>query len=166
MQIPGIDGNIVADGLEKFIQIQSLDFESSRKIHTAPGNVTDRETKSPSMGEVVITKVVDQTTPHLFSEATVGTNKDQVVFKFVKTGKDLQDYLTVTLHNVMVSHYKLSHEDADENNTENQHGSHRPVEKIAFNYTKIELKYTPFDSQGNPGSPVPAGYDLETTKAA
>ena len=32
MQIQGIDGNVTATGLEKFIQIESFDFQVKRKM--------------------------------------------------------------------------------------------------------------------------------------
>ena len=41
----------------------------------------------------------------------------------------------------------------------------RPVEQINFNFTKIEVKYIPYDANHKPQSPVVASYDLATTKS-
>ncbi|MGH7006188.1 MAG: Hcp family type VI secretion system effector, partial [Alphaproteobacteria bacterium] len=35
-----------------------------------------------------------------------------------------------------------------------------------LNFTKLEVKYTPFDENQSPQSPLIASYDLATTKAA
>jgi len=35
-----------------------------------------------------------------------------------------------------------------------------PIEKISLSLDKLEMKYTPFDEQHKPQSPIPAGYDL------
>lgn len=162
MKIDGIDGNVTASGLEKFIELESFDFNVRRKLNTTPGSVHDREGGKPALSEITITKRVDQTTPHLFSEATVGMPKSQVVIKFVNTGNTLQDYLVITLSNVMISGYELSDEMGDE---QLKVGKKKPHEAITLNYDKIEVKYIPYDSKNQAGSPVPAGYDLNTAKA-
>ncbi len=166
MQIQGIDGNVTAEGLEKFIELESFDFQVKRKMNTQPGAVSDREGSKPSLSEVTVTKRVDKTTPLLFGEATVGATKPQVVIKFVNTGASLQEYLVVTLSNVLVSGYEI----ADSVPTVGEDGSvpqkSKPFEKITLNFDKIEVKYTPYDSQHKAGSPIPAGYDLKTAKAA
>lgn len=165
MQIQGIDGNVTAQGLEKYIELESFDFQVKRKMNTQPGAVSDREGSKPSLSEVTVTKRVDKTTPLLFGEATVGATKPQVVIKFVNTGSTLQDYLVVTLSNVLVSGYALS----DSVPAPGEDGvlpqKAKPYETITFNYDKIEVKYTPYDEKHKAGSPIPAGYDLKTAKA-
>lgn len=165
MQIQGIDGNVTAQGLEKCIEIESFDFSVKRRMNTQPGAVSDREGSKPSLSEVTVTKRVDNTSPLLFSEATVGGTKSQVLIKFVNTGTNLQEYLVVTLSNVLVSGYEL----CDRLPAHNMDGTlpqkEKPFETITFNFDKIEVKYTPYDQKHKAGSPIPAGYDLKTAKA-
>ena len=40
------------------------------------------------------------------------------------------------------------------------------VSLITLNFTKMDVKYTPFDDSHAPQSPMIASYDLATTKAA
>ena len=165
MQIQGIDGNVTATGLEKFIQLESFDFQVKRKMNTQPGAVSDREGSKPSIGEVIVTKRVDNTTPLLFSEATVGSAKPQAVIKFVNTGANLQEYLIVTLSNVLVSGYELSDQLPAVGEDGTQPHKAKPMETINLNFDKIEVKYTPYDEKHKAGAPIPAGYDLKTAKA-
>jgi type VI secretion system secreted protein Hcp len=41
----------------------------------------------------------------------------------------------------------------------------RPIEQINLNFTKMELKYVPYDSNHKPQSPIVASYDLASTKS-
>jgi len=166
MQIPGIQGNVTAEGLSGFIELESFDFNLARKMNTVPGAVTDREGSKPSISEIVITKRADKTTPLLFSEAATGTAKPQMTIKFVNTSSTLSTYLEFTLSNVMVSRYEISDNVPLPNEEGQVPHKRKPLETIAFNFTKIEVKYTPYDDQHKAGSPIPAGYDLETAKAS
>lgn len=165
MQIQGIDGNVTAQGLEKYIELESFDFQVKRKMNTQPGATSDREGSKPSLSEITVTKRVDKTTPLLFSEATVGATKPQAVIKFVNTGSSLQEYLVVTLSNVLVSGYELSDNVPGINEDGTTPQKAKPFETITLNFDKIEVKYTPYDEKNKAGSPIPAGYDLKTAKA-
>ena len=164
VQIDGIQGPVTAKGLEGFIQVESFTSDIQRKLATQPGSVANRETSKPVFSEITLTKLVDKTTPLLFSEATVGASKSSAVIKFISTGSNLNEYLTLTLSNVMVSGQSLDSRPT-EMNSDAQERSDRPTETITLSFTKIEVKYTPYDSQNNVGSPIPAGYDLETAQA-
>lgn len=161
-----LKGNVSAEGLQDFIELESFDFNILRKMNTHPGVTTDREGTKPSIGEVLVTKRSDQTTPILFQEATTGTAIAQAVIKFVNTGKDLTEYLTITLSNVIISQYTLVDTIPQANTDGTTMQKDKPIEKIALNFDKIEVKFTPYDASHNAQSPVCAGYDLKTAKAA
>ncbi len=164
LQIPGIDGDVTASGLQKHIEVESVDFDIRRHMNTQPGVVSDREGARPTVSEITLTKRTDKTTPHLFTEATTGTTKPQVTLKFVNTGKELSEYLTMTLSNVMISGYNLTDQGVKDNQ-DNPGQKPKPRETVRLNFDKIEVKYTPYDAQHNAGSPIPAGYDLQTAQA-
>tara|TARA_Y100001001_G_scaffold162855_1_gene190468 strand:+ start:856 stop:1359 length:504 start_codon:yes stop_codon:yes gene_type:complete len=160
-----LNGNVSAKGLQDFIEIHAFDFSVVRKMNTHPGVTADREGTKPSISEVVVTKRVDQTTPILFQEATTGSALASAEIKFVNTGKDLSEYLTITLSNVILSRYELMDE-VILGETENNTHKDKPIEKIALNFDKIEVKFTPYDESHSAQSPVSAGYDLKTAAAA
>ncbi len=153
VQIDGINGNVTAAGHEKWIEAHSMSFGLGRAIGGGrPGSVKDRESSIPSLSEIVITKTMDETSPLLFIESCIGIAKP-VVIHFCRTGDQTQTYMEYTLSNVLISSYEVSGS-----------GDSIPSEKLSFNYDKIEVKYTPYDDNHKPGSPIPAGYDLKTAK--
>lgn len=165
LQIDGIQGPVTAQGLEGYIQAESFSSDIQRKLATQPGSVENRETTKPIFSEITLTKLVDKTTPLLFSEATVGASKATAIIKFISTGSNLNEYLTITLSNVMVSSQTLDSLAKVTSGEPTENRSDRPTETITLNFTKIEVKYTPYDNQNNVGSPIPSGYDLETAQA-
>jgi type VI secretion system secreted protein Hcp len=162
MKIDGLDGNVTAKGLEKTIEVISANFSVKRNMTSKPGAVMDREGTKPALSEFTVTKEVDSTSPKLFGNATVGTVIPSVTISFVNTGKDLSEYHSIIMKNVLVSGYELVHDAAhsvDVNNT-------KPMERISFNYTNIEVKNTPHSKDHKAGSPVAVGYNLGTAQAA
>jgi len=101
---------------------------------------------------VTIVKNMDKCTPKLFEMACVGKSK-LVKIDLVQTGDQLDTYMSYTLENSLVSSYSTS-----------SGGDQKGTESVAFNFTKFELKYTPRDNTGAPGSPIPAGYDVSAGK--
>ncbi len=164
MKIGGIDGDVTAKGHEKWIALQSLDFNVKRLLSTDPGRIADREGTRPSISEISITKKMDKSSPLLFSEACVGKAKSEMKIDICQTDSSLTPYAQLTLNNVIVSGYQLDASNAEQHSTsaENQ----TPHEKITLSFDKIELRYTPYDSQHQAQSPIPAGYDLKQAVAA
>jgi type VI secretion system secreted protein Hcp len=165
MKIQGIDGSVTAKGLEKYIELESCNFGIRRQMNTKPGSVTNREGTKPSVSEITITKRIDNTSPQLFKEAAVGAAIPSVEIKFVNTGADLSEYHNITLSDVMISAYDFSHSPIAESEGGVLPEEPKPLEKIAFNFRKIETRYTPYDKNNKAGSPSATGYDLETAQA-
>jgi type VI secretion system secreted protein Hcp len=152
MKIEGIDGDVTATGHEKWIECHSLQWGVGRGIHTPTGSSAKREASSPSISEVTITKTMDASSPKLFTESCVGTGKT-INFHLVKTGQnELETYMEYTLTNGLISGYSVST------------GGDSPSESLSFNFTKVEMKFTPYDNEGTAGDPVPAGYDVSAGK--
>ena len=75
-----------------------------------------------------------------------------VKIDLVQTGEQLDTYMAYELENSLISSYSVSS------------GGDRPMENVSFNFTKMVMKYTPYDNKHNPGSPIPAGYDVSLGK--
>ncbi|MSP53242.1 MAG: type VI secretion system tube protein Hcp [Gammaproteobacteria bacterium] len=161
MKIEGLDGNVTAKGLEKTIEVISANFSVKRNMTSKPGAVMDREGTKPAVSEFTVTKEVDSTSPKLFGNATVGTLIPSVTVSFVNTGKDLSEYHSVIMKNVLVSGYELVHDAQSADGT-----NAKPMERVSFNYTNIEVKNTPHSKDHKASSPVAVGYNLETAQAA
>lgn len=148
-----IKGNVTAEGHnDGWIELHSFQFGVGRGIGSPVGKASNREASEPSVSEVTVTKTTDETSPLLFQEAVIGKSKD-VIIHFVRTSADkLETYLEYTLTNTLVSGFSLSS------------GGDAPSESVSLNFTKVEVKYTPFDDKHAAGTPVPAGYDMATAK--
>lgn len=153
MQIDGINGNVTTAGHEKWIQLESMQFGVGRGITSAGiGQETNREASTVSISEIQITKIMDETSPSLFIEACIGKGKT-VKIHFMRTGDQVQSFMEYTLNKVLISSYSME-----------TSGEGHPNESLSLNFDKIEMKYTPYDDQNQPKSPVPAGYDLVAAK--
>ena len=148
----GIDGDATHQDHKKWIDVESLQWGAGRAIMTPTGRVMGREASEPSISEVTFTKTLDASSAHLFTESTTGAAGKKVEIHLVSTGSPGDTYLTYELTNCLVSGYSVSS------------GGDRPSESVSVNFTKIEMKYTPYDENHKAGSPIPAGYDMATTK--
>jgi len=138
------------DGDKGWIEVGSIQFGVGRGISTPVGSSSKREASAPNVSEIVMTKLMDSTSPLIYQEALRGVaHKAQV--DLVETHTDqLETYLTLTLDNCLISSYSASS------------GGDRPSESFSLNFTGIEYKYTPYDDKHKPGTPVPVTYDLTT----
>lgn len=154
MQYDGIDGAVTTKGLEKWIELESLQFATSRGMHSAARSAAIRESTDPSISEIVITKRVDKTSPQLFRESLAGAMKATVRFKFTTTAKDkVETYLSYELSNCGVSSYSLSGSGGIVHSA--------PSESLAINCTKIMVTYIERDEKIR-GTPNTTGYDLQS----
>lgn len=153
MKIDGIDGNVEAEGHAKWIEVNSLQFGVGRAITSGVGKASDRESSAPSISEVTVTKAMDAASPKIFAESCYGKSKPKIEFHLCKTDEGkLETYMEYTVSDVLISGYSVSS------------GGDKPTESISFNFTKIEMKFVPWDDGHKKGTPIPAGYDLALAK--
>lgn len=155
IQFDGIDGEATEQGHAKWIAAHSLQFGFGRGISTPQGNTAHRETSAPSVSEITFTKDMDAASSKLFTSSLNEIAGKTVKIDMCRTGGagGLVVYATYTLTNTLISGYSVSS------------GGDRPAESVSLNFTAMEFKYTPFDANNNPGTPVTVKYDLSTTKS-
>lgn len=151
LKIDGVDGDVTAEGHEGWIECMSMQWGVGRGIHTTTGSAQERESSAPSVSEVTVATAMNKATPLIFTEACVGKSK-LVKIDLVQTGEALENYMCYELNDSLISGYSMSS------------GGDRPTESISFNFTKIEMKYTPFDNKHQAQAPIPAGYDISVGK--
>lgn len=154
VEYEGIKGNVTADGYKDHIAVLSVQFGVARGISMESGNMSNRESNRPSLSEVTVSKVADNSVTGLFKESVTGSAGKKVTIKFVRTGSDkVQEYMTYTLENALVSSYSISADSEGE-----------PIEQIGISYSKVMINYSDFDKTNKSGNPQRVGYDLETAK--
>ncbi|QEW05718.1 Hcp family type VI secretion system effector [Nitrincola iocasae] len=149
LKIDGVEGDVTESTHTNWVECDSMSWNVSRALSTKPGQGKDRESTSPSIGEIALVTKMDKSSPVLFSEACVGQGKTALIHMVQTSPNGIETYMEYTLTNALVSEYSVS---ADRIN--------RPLESIKLNFTKIEMRYTPWDESHRPEGSVPAGYDI------
>jgi type VI secretion system secreted protein Hcp len=152
MQYDGIDGDVDTKGYEKWIQLSSWQWGIGRGITSATSGGADREATTPSVSEMVVTKVTDGASTNLMRAslglAPAGEGK-KVKIDFVQTDQGQPEaYMQFELENTLVSGWSLSS------------GGDRPMESLTLNFTAIQYKNIGMGKANDTGSPDIAQYDL------
>ena len=71
-----------------------------------------------------------------------------------KAGKEQQEYLKVTLSDILVSSYQ----------TGGSAGDVVPMDQISLNFAKVEFEYKPQKADGTLDAAAKAGWDLKANK--
>lgn len=153
LKYEGIDGDATHEQHKKWLDIKRLTWGVGRAVTTPVGSAHNREASEPHVSEVSVTKTMDASSPKFFTEGCTGKQGKKVTIHLVTTGSPGDTYVEYILTNALVSGYNIS-TDGD-----------RPVEHINLNFTKMEVKYVPYDANHKPQSPIVASYDLATTKS-
>ncbi len=157
MKYEGIDGDVTENAHTKWIDISSMQLGVGRAISTPVGSTAKRETGSPAVSEITITKQMDISSYRWLEESLYGQKAVTCTVHFLRTGPDsnLEVYVEYIFTNCLVSGYSSST------------GGDTPTESISINFTKIEYKYTDRDAVNAAGGQAPrAAFDLTTAKKA
>jgi type VI secretion system secreted protein Hcp len=95
---------------------------------------------------------VNKASPKLFLACATGQHLKQAVLTARKAGKDQQDYLKVTLKDVLISSFQTNGD---------AHANALPVDQISVNFAEIEVEYKPQGADGTLGGAIKTGYNLK-----
>ncbi len=154
IEYDGIKGEVSDPGHEKWMDVDDLQWGVARSITSATATQGDRESSNAVISDLMITRKMDSSTPKLFIESCCGTGKD-VKIHLTKTGSGSGSsvYMEYTLKNALISSYNIA---ASSQSTE------RPMESLTISFVDIEVKYTPYDEDGNAEAAIAVGYDTAT----
>ena len=155
LQVKNINGSVTTKGHEQWIKLNSFDFDTQRNIFVKPGHVSDRECGIPNITDFIITKEVDKASPYLFEASLTGVSLGAAFIDVCGSSDDSNKYLQYVLSDVIISRYNI-------NGIDNDKVIEKPLETLHLNFTKIETKYIPRNSDNKPLSPIGAGYNIET----
>ena len=152
MKFQGIDGTVTAQGYEKQIELTSMQFGVGRHVSMDTGNASNRLHGRPSISEITVSKSLDDASSGLMKEALSGDKGKDVEIHVVETSsKQLTEYVTYTLKDVLVSAYSVST------------GGGVPSESISLSFAEIEVAVKPKDSKNaSKGGAQRVGYNLRT----
>jgi len=146
-----------------FAHIEGIEGEASDSFHKGwldilSASCGDRESSNAVIRELTIKRYMDKATPQLHLEAYCGGGKT-VTLHLTKTGagSGADVYMQYTFHNAIVCEYKMAAWGQD---------TDRPIEKIKISFTKLEVRYTPYDDNGIAKSPMSVAFDITTNTKA
>ena len=153
LQVDGIEGEGAATGLEKWIEILSFSWGVSQTA-----NVLSRSGAAAGKANVrdfTFTKELDKASPKLMQACATGQHIKKAVLTCRKAGGDQQDFLKITFSTILVSSFvEGGHTQTGDEPT--------PAEEISFNFSKIEVVYTPQKSDGQGDQPVIGGAAVDS----
>jgi type VI secretion system secreted protein Hcp len=108
-----------------------------------------------AMQDFHFTMKVNKATPKLMLACASGEHIKSAVLTARKAGKEQQEYLKVTMSDLLVSSYQGGG---------SANGSVQPSDQISLNFSKIEYEYKEQKADGTLGGTVKAGWDLKQNK--
>jgi type VI secretion system secreted protein Hcp len=102
-----------------------------------------------------VTKV-SKASPKLFLACASGQHLSKALLTCRKAGKDQQEFLEVTLTDVLVSSFTTGGAET---------GGVVPTDQFSLNFTKIEYKYTQLNPDGALAPPIKVGWDVKANKS-
>ncbi|MEX0871909.1 MAG: type VI secretion system tube protein Hcp [Aquisalimonadaceae bacterium] len=155
MNYPGVSGTCSDANHRGWLIILELEWGTQRRITSASSTRGDRESSSTRISDLTVTRVMDSATPALFIEACSGRGKEVVIRagKTTSSGSGADVYLEYVLAHCLVKSYEMT--------ASPQHGN-RPMERLVLSFTKMLVRYTPYDSDGDAMAAMSVGYDTAT----
>jgi type VI secretion system secreted protein Hcp len=98
---------------------------------------------------------INKASPKLMLACASGEHIKKAVLSCRKAGKDQQEFLKITLSDVLVSSYQTGG---------SGHGDIVPTDQISINFSKIEQEYKEQKADGTLGGAVTAGWDVKSNK--
>jgi type VI secretion system secreted protein Hcp len=153
LKIDGIEGESSDAKHKGEIDLDSWSWsESQSGSHAAGGGGGAGKV---SMKDFHAVMKIGKASPKLMLACATGEHLKKAVLTCRKAGKEQQEYLKVTLTDLLVSSYQTGG---------NGHGGVVPTDQFSLNFAKIEFEYREQKADGNLGAPVKAGYDLKSNK--
>jgi type VI secretion system secreted protein Hcp len=152
MDFDGVKGDVTTADYKGWIELNSFQFGVSRAVSSGAGGAT-RESSSPSISEIVVSKYLDSSSPKLYQDSLAGAFDTKVTIKMTSTTKNkVETFLTYELTDCGVSSYSQSS------------GGDAPVESLSLNFVKIMMTPTPLDKSGQIKKGDVVTYDLLALK--
>lgn len=154
LEIDGIKGESFDKKHKDTIEIESFSWGATNSGVRSSGG-------GGGAGKVVFqdfsfVKAIDKSSPLLFERATTGQHIHKAVLFVRKAGGQQQEYVKITMSDVLVSSYKTTPQTPGSNTGE--------VDAVSLNFAEIEYAYSPQNPDGSLGSPLVSTYDLKAQK--
>jgi len=151
LKLDGIDGESSDDKHRNEIEVLSYSWGVTQQGTSSAGG--GGGAGKASFQDLHFVSRVSKASPKLFLSCATGEHIKEGVITLRKAGGGQQDYLKITLSDILVSAF-------NDGGTSDAH-DHVPLEQISLNYSKIKFDYTPIGAKGSPGQTESASWDLK-----
>jgi type VI secretion system secreted protein Hcp len=152
LKIDGIEGESQDAKHKNEIDLESWSWgETQVGAHAAGGGGGSGKV---DMHDFSFVMKVNKASPKLLLTCSSGEHIKKAVLICRKAGKDQQEYVKITLSDLLVSSFQ----------TGGSAGNVIPVDQVSLNFSKIEYEYKEQKADGSLGSTVQAGWDLKQNK--
>lgn len=151
LKIEGIEGESIDDKHKGEIDIMSYSWGMSNSGSFAAGS--GGGAGKVSFGTIRLTTAVTKASPMIFESVATGKHFPNVTISAVKTGAIGQEFLKVTLTDVIITSYQTGGVVGEV-----------PTDSFRLNFAKIEFEYKPQSADGSLDASVKAGWDLKANK--
>jgi type VI secretion system secreted protein Hcp len=157
--------------VDYFLKIEGVESESSDAKHKGEIELESfswGETQSGTAGhgggagagkvqrqDFNFVKRIDKGSPVLFVACATGQHFKSAILTARKAGGEQQDYLKVTMSDVLISGYQFGGAAASEL---------VPTEQVSLNFAKLEMSYKEQKADGSLGGEVKQTYDFGANK--
>src|SRR6266567_1568696 len=152
LKIDGIPGESKADKHQDEIDLQSFSWGASQSGTFAEGG--GGGAGKVSMHDFSFTMGTNKASPKIMLACARGDHIPKAILTCRKAGKDQQEFMKVTMSDIMVSSFQ----------TGGHGGDVIPSESISLNFAKIEFEYKEQQKTGALGGSTKAFFDLKTVK--
>lgn len=153
LKIDGIDGESADSKHKGEIQLESFSWGATQQGTSSMGGGAGAG--RVNMQDFHFVMGVNKASPKLMLACANGEHIKKAVLTCRKAGKDQQEFLKVTLSDVLVSSYQTGGSGG---------ASILPTDQISLNFTKVEVEYKEQKADGTLGGATKAGYDVKANK--
>lgn len=154
LKIEGIEGESQDHKHKGSIDIESWSWGASQSgAHGAGGGGGAGKV---SMQDFHFVMKINKASPKLMLACASGEHFKKATLVCRKAGKEQQEFMKVTLSDLLVSSYQTGG---------SGHSDIVPTDQISLNYAKIECEYKEQKPDGTLGGAVKAGWDIKANKA-
>jgi type VI secretion system secreted protein Hcp len=153
LKLEGIDGESVDHKHKNSIDVESWSWGASNSGSHGYGG--GGGAGKVSMQDFHFTMKMNKASPKLMLACATGEHIKKAVLTARKAGGKQEEYLVVTMEDLLVSSYQTGGSEA---------GGVVPTEQISLNFAKVQVEYKPQDEKGALGAPIKTGYDVKANK--
>ncbi len=153
LKLDGIEGESHDAKHKKEIDLESWSWgESQSGTHSSGGGGGAGKV---SMRDFQGTMKISKASPKLMLACATGEHIKTAVLTCRKAGKEQQEYLKITMTDLLVSSFQTGG---------NGHGGGVPTDQFSLNFATIEWEYKEQKPDGSLSSPTKAGYDVKSMR--